>query len=67
LIQGEKILIGPSAQILPEVAFSTGFTFIGSSKIRDSRLTLSSIMEGGGYRAFKPHTDKYSFRAPEVN
>ncbi len=66
-IPGEKIIIGPSAQILPEVAFNTGFTFIGSSKIRDSRLTLSSIMEGGGYRAFKLHTDKYSFRAPEVD
>jgi uncharacterized protein (DUF4213/DUF364 family) len=66
LIQGEKVLIGPSAQILPEIAFNTGFTFIGSSKIRDSRLTLSSIMEGGGYRAFKLHTDKYSFRASEV-
>lgn len=67
LIKGEKILIGPSAQILPEIAFNTGFTFIGSSKIRDSRLTLSSIMEGGGYRAFKLHTDKYSFRVPEVD
>ncbi len=62
-IKGQKILIGPSAQILPEVAFNTGFTFIGSSKVRDSRLTLSSIMEGGGYRAFKLHTEKYSFRA----
>jgi len=67
LIRGEKILIGPSAQILPEVAFNTGFTFIGSSKIRDSRLTLSSIMEGGGYRAFKIHTEKYSFQASEVD
>jgi hypothetical protein len=65
-IQGEKVLIGPSAQILPEVAFNTGFTFIGSSKVRDSRLTLSSIMEGGGYRAFKLHTEKYSFRASVV-
>ena len=65
-IQGEKVLIGPSAQILPEIAFNTGFTFIGSSKVRDSRLTLSSIMEGGGYRAFKLHTEKYSFRASVV-
>jgi uncharacterized protein (DUF4213/DUF364 family) len=65
-IKGKKVLIGPSAQILPEIAFNTGFTFIGSSKILDSRLTLSSIMEGGGYRAFKLHAEKYSFQASVV-
>jgi len=67
LIRGEKVLIGPSAQIIPKIAFNMGFTFIGSSKIRNSRLTLSTIMEGGGYRAFKPHTEKYSFQASEVD
>jgi uncharacterized protein (DUF4213/DUF364 family) len=65
-IQGEKVLIGPSAQILPEIAFNTGFTFIGSSKITNSKLVLRSIMEGGGYRAFKQHTKKYSFQASKV-
>ena len=65
-IQGEKILIGPSAQILPQIAFNMGFTFLGSSKIRNSQLTLRAILEGGGYRAFKHYTEKYSFRAPKV-
>ena len=66
-IQGEKILLGPSAQIIPKIAFNMGFSFIGSSKVRDTRLTLSAIKEGGGYRDFKHHTEKYSFQAPEVD
>ncbi|UCG04717.1 MAG: hypothetical protein JSW11_20110 [Candidatus Heimdallarchaeota archaeon] len=32
-MSGKKILIGPSAQILPERAFDLGFSAIGSSRI----------------------------------
>ncbi len=61
-IQGERVLIGPSAQIFPKIAFKHGFTFIGSSRIIDTTSTVRAIMEGGGYRAFKEFTQKYSFR-----
>ena len=62
-LEGEKILLGPSAQILPDIAFSMGFTYLGSSKITNGESVLTSIMEGGGYRAFKEYTKKYSFQA----
>ncbi len=61
-IQGEKILLGPSAQLLPDVAFKHGFTFLGSSKIIDTESTMRVITEGGGYRAFKTFTKKYAFQ-----
>ncbi|MHA2093937.1 MAG: Rossmann-like domain-containing protein [Candidatus Hodarchaeales archaeon] len=60
-IPGEKVLLGPSAQILPQIAFKHGFTFLGSSKIEDTASTIRVIMEGGGYQAFKAFTTKYSF------
>ena len=60
-IPREKVLLGPSAQILPNIAFKHGFTFLGSSKIINTNSTMRVIMEGGGYRAFKAFTKKYSF------
>ncbi|PWI48576.1 hypothetical protein CEE45_05915 [Candidatus Heimdallarchaeota archaeon B3_Heim] len=60
-IPGEKVLLGPSAQILPAIAFKHGFTFLGSSKIINAKSVMRIIMEGGGYRAFKEFTQKYSF------
>ncbi len=60
-IPGEKVLLGPSAQILPAIAFKHGFTFLGSSEIINTKSVMSIIMEGGGYRAFKEFTQKYSF------
>ncbi len=62
-VPGEKVLLGPTAQILPKIAFKHGFTYIGSSKIIDPSSTIRVIMEAGGYRAFKEFTKKYSFRA----
>ena len=60
-ITGKKIFVGPSAQILPELAFKLGFSAIGSSKIIDSYKTIHILQEGGGYRFFKKFTGKYSF------
>lgn len=60
-IPGKKILIGPSAQICPKLAFDLGFSAIGSSRIINSNLTMRIIQEGGGYRFFKPYTEKYVF------
>jgi uncharacterized protein (DUF4213/DUF364 family) len=61
-IPGEKVFLGPTAQILPQVAFKYGFTIIGSSKINEAKETIHTIMEGGGYRAFKQYTEKYSYK-----
>ncbi len=60
-ISGNKILVGPSAQILPEMAFQMGFSAIGSSRIINVEETLRILQEGGGYRFFKKYTKKYSF------
>ncbi|MFX0124822.1 MAG: Rossmann-like domain-containing protein [Candidatus Hodarchaeota archaeon] len=60
-VAGKKILIGPSAQIFPKLAFDLGFTAVGSSRIINSNLTLRIIQEGGGYKFFKDYTEKYVF------
>ena len=60
-VTGKKILVGPSAQILPHLAFELGFSDVGSSRITDSEMTTKIIQEGGGYRHFKAFTKKYLF------
>ena len=61
LISGKKILVGPSAQIFPKLAFDLGFSAVGSSRIINSNLTMRIIQEGGGYKFFKTYTEKYVF------
>jgi uncharacterized protein (DUF4213/DUF364 family) len=60
-IPGKKILIGPSAQIIPNIAFEYGFSDVCSSKILNVPNTLKIIREGGGYRFFRTYARKYSF------
>ena len=60
-IPGYKILVGPSAQVLPEVAFQLGFSLVGSSRIINGEKTLHVLQQGGGYRFFKNYTKKYTF------
>ncbi|MFX1506328.1 MAG: Rossmann-like domain-containing protein [Promethearchaeota archaeon] len=60
-VSGCKILVGPSAQVLPEVAFQLGFSLVGSSRIINAENTLCVLQQGGGYRFFKKYTQKYSF------
>ena len=60
-ISGKKILLGPSAQIFPNLAFNLGFSAVGSSRITNSNITMRIIQEGGGYNFFKTYTEKYVF------
>ena len=60
-VSGYKVLVGPSAQVLPEVAFQLGFSLVGSSRIINAQNTLRVLQQGGGYRFFKKYTEKYSF------
>ncbi len=60
-ISGERILLGPSAQILPKLAFDLGFSAVGSSRITNSNLAMRIIQEGGGYKFFKAYTEQYIF------
>jgi uncharacterized protein (DUF4213/DUF364 family) len=60
-IPGKKILVGPSAQIFPQLAFELGFSSVCSSRIIDSNMTTKIIQEGGGYKYFRPFTEKYTF------
>ncbi|MFX1286348.1 MAG: Rossmann-like domain-containing protein [Promethearchaeota archaeon] len=60
-VSGKKVLVGPSAQIFPKLAFDLGFSAVGSSRIIDSKLTMKIIQEGGGYKFFKNYTEKYVF------
>lgn len=61
-IMGSKILIGPSAQIFPKLAFELGFSAVGSSRIVSPNEVMRIIQEGGGYRFFKSYTEKYLFK-----
>ena len=60
-ISGQKILVGPSAQVLPEVAFQLGFSLVGSSRIINTEKTFRVLQQGGGYRFFKKYAKKYTF------
>jgi uncharacterized protein (DUF4213/DUF364 family) len=60
-IPGEKILVGPSAQLHPQIVFELGFTAVGGSQVLDISSTLQAISEGGNYRSFKQFTKKYCF------
>ena len=61
-ISGEKILIGPSAQLLPEVVFSLGFTGVASSIMEDNNKIEKIINQGGGFNIFKKFSKKYTFK-----
>lgn len=60
-IPGKKFLVGPSAQIFPDLAFELGFSAVGSSRIIDSDRTMKILQEGGGYKYYKSCTEKYLF------
>ncbi|MFX1511602.1 MAG: Rossmann-like domain-containing protein [Promethearchaeota archaeon] len=65
-IQGERVLIGPSAQILPQAAFKDGFTIIASSWVEQVKETMQNISEGGGYHIFQKYCRKYVIRKPKI-
>lgn len=60
-ISGERVLVGPSAQILPEIAFELGFSLIGSSRVIYPDHITHVIKQGGTYKNFKKFTQKYTF------
>jgi uncharacterized protein (DUF4213/DUF364 family) len=66
-INGKTILVGPSAQIMPKIAFELGFTAIGSSRIINPDLTFKVIQQGGGYRFYRKYAEKYVFVNPDVS
>ncbi len=64
-ITGKTILVGPSAQMLPELAFELDFSAIGSSRIINPDLTFKVIQQGGGYAVYKKYVKKYAFINPK--
>ncbi len=62
-IKGQRILIGPSAQILPQAAFNDGFTTVASSLVIQVDKVLQNIREGGGYHLFQKYCRKYVIRS----
>ncbi|MHA1973641.1 MAG: Rossmann-like domain-containing protein [Candidatus Hodarchaeales archaeon] len=60
-IDGFKGLTGPSAQLIPELAFDLGFSSVGSVQILNPNAVLDIIKQGGGFREFKGFTSKYLF------
>ncbi len=60
-VEGEKVLIGPSAQINPSIAFNLGFTIVASSIAISPSSILNAIKQGGTYHYFKKYMQKYVF------
>jgi len=54
-----RAIIGPTAQILPEIFFDLGFTHVASLKITDIEKAKWAIIHGGGARVIEKHGIKY--------
>ncbi|MFX1514541.1 MAG: Rossmann-like domain-containing protein, partial [Promethearchaeota archaeon] len=61
-IKGQRILVGPSAQILPQAAFKDGFTVVASSWVEQVEPLLQKVRGGGGYPHFQKYCRKYVVR-----
>jgi len=59
--RGSKALVGPSAQILPSIAFQCGFDVVASSYVCSPTEALRILREGGGYFFMKRFCKKYTF------
>jgi uncharacterized protein (DUF4213/DUF364 family) len=57
---GYRIVIGPTASWLPEVAFEMGIDAVAGMKFTDTDAAFRVIMEGGGTRDFSRYADKYT-------
>ncbi|MHA2365150.1 MAG: Rossmann-like domain-containing protein [Candidatus Hodarchaeales archaeon] len=58
-IKGKKILIGPSAQIIPEIPFQFNFDVVASSFIEYPIKAMQIIKQAGGYYKTKNLSKKY--------
>ncbi len=65
-IRGERVLIGPSAQILPHAAFKDGFTILASSRVEQVERTMQTVREGAGYHLFQKYCRKYVIRYSQI-
>jgi uncharacterized protein (DUF4213/DUF364 family) len=54
-----KIVIGPTASWLPEIAFSLGIDAVGGMRYTDPDFAFRIIMEGGGTSDFARFAEKY--------
>lgn len=56
---GKKILVGPTAQALPELIFEWGFDAVASSFVVDIQTITEVVRHAGGYQHMKPFVQKY--------
>ncbi|KKL53856.1 hypothetical protein LCGC14_2271240 [marine sediment metagenome] len=56
----KKIVIGPSASMIPDILFDNGIDIVGGMEIFDSEATVNILQEGGGIKLFKKYGKKYN-------
>ena len=61
-----KIIIGPTASWLPDVAFQMGADAVSGMRFKEPKKAFIVIMEGGGTRDFSKHAEKYTITKDEI-
>ncbi len=57
----KKIIVGPSAQVLPQLLTKYGLYIIGSIKVEDIQRTAEIVRRAGGTRAILKYSEKYVY------
>ncbi len=55
-----KVVIGPTASWIPNVAFDLGFDAVCGMKFIEPEMAFRTIMQGGGTQYFSKYADKYT-------
>jgi hypothetical protein len=61
-----KMVVGPTASWIPDVAFQLGVDAVSGMTFIDMKKAFRTIMEGGGTRNFSKYAEKYTLTAEEL-
>ena len=61
-----KMIVGPTASWIPDVAFQLGVDAVSGMTFIDMEKAFRTIMEGGGTRYFSKYAEKYTLTAEEL-
>lgn len=61
-----KMVVGPTASWIPDVAFQLGVDAVSGMTFIDMGKAFRTIMEGGGTRNFSKYAEKYTLTAEEL-
>lgn len=62
-----KVVIGPTASWIPDIAFDLGINAACGMKFREPLKAFRTIMQGGGTKFFAKYADKYTLSKEEIS